>query len=199
MFQRVTLIGNLGGEPESRDLPSGTIVCNFSLATNERWTDQQQQVQERTTWWRVSAWGRLGEVCQMHLHKGRRVFVEGTINVDPETGGPRIWTDQQGMPRASLELRAVTVKFLDGRGNDNGESEGFDEAYSPPPTPAPARQAPAPARQQAAPARQPASQAAPARQPQAAPAGPGRRSTTPARQAPPPPDDDGFGPDEIPF
>lgn len=179
MFQRVTLIGNLGNDPELRYAPSGTPVCSFSVATNERWTDQQGQLQERTTWWRISAWGRMGEVCNQYLSKGRRVYVEGTVVGDPETGGPRIWTDQNGQPRASFELRATTVKFLDGR-SDVDSSDMADEA--------PMRSS--------APARQPARPTVVSN-----PAGSQRRSTTTARQAQQSADvdDEGFGPDEIPF
>lgn len=181
MFQRVTLIGNLGIDPELRYAPSGTPVCNFNMATNEIWTDQQGQQQKRTTWWRISAWGRIGEVCHQYLHKGSKIYVEGTMVGDPETGGPRIWTDQNGQPRASFELRATTVKFLDGR-SDVDSADAADEA---------------PMRNQA-----PARQQAPARPTiVSSPAGGQRRSTTTARQAPPPADaeDEGFGPDEIPF
>lgn len=176
MFQRVTLIGNLGSDPDLRYAPSGTPVCSFSVATNEVWTDQNNQRQERTTWWRISAWGRMGEVCNQYLSKGRRVYVEGTVVADPETGGPRIWTDQNGQPRASFELRAQVVKFLDGRGGDVDSGEAFDEA--------PARNV-TPIRQQA-------------RQAPSAGTGPQRRSTTSARQTPVELDDD-FGPDDIPF
>lgn len=190
MFQRVTLIGNLGNDPEMRYTQNGTPVCGFSLATNEKWTDQQGQRQERTTWWRISAWGQLGEVCNQYLSKGRRVYVEGTVVADPENGGPRIWTDQNGQPRASFELRAQTVKFLDGRDAAGDTGDIMAE-----PEPRPQRQAPAPARPQPQQSR-PATPAGP-------PAGGGsqRRSTTSARQAPPPQDfdDDSFGPDEIPF
>ncbi|MCZ7570463.1 MAG: single-stranded DNA-binding protein [Ardenticatenaceae bacterium] len=177
MFQRVTLIGNLGSDPELRYTQSGTPVCGFSVATNEVWTDQQGQRQERTTWWRISAWGRTGEVCNQYLSKGRRVYVEGTVVAEPETGSPRIWTDQHGQPRASFELRATAVKFLDGRSEVDSADEGARNAT-------------------------PARQAAPARPTIVnGPAGSQRRSTTTARQAPPAADvdDEGFGPDEIPF
>lgn len=116
MYQKIILVGNLGRDPEMRYTQEGTPVTNFSMATNESWTDQSGQSQERTTWWRISAWRRLGEVCAEYLSKGRQVLVEGRMNPDPDTGGPRVWTGDDGVPRASYELTALTVKFLGTRG-----------------------------------------------------------------------------------
>ncbi|GAP62293.1 single-strand DNA-binding protein [Ardenticatena maritima] len=120
MFQKVTLIGNLGSDPELRYTPQGTPVCTFSVATNRRWTNNDGTQGEETVWWRVSAWGRLGETCHQYLSKGRMVFIEGEIVPDPQTGGPRLWTGQDGTVRASFEVRARTVKFLGGRGENGG-------------------------------------------------------------------------------
>lgn len=116
MYQKVIIAGNLGGDPELRYTPQGTPVANFSVATNESWTDQSGQQQERTTWFRVTAWRRLAETCSQYLTKGRQVLVEGRMNPDPQTGAPRIWTGNDGVARASYEITALTVKFLGGRG-----------------------------------------------------------------------------------
>ena len=91
---------------------SGQPVTNFSVATSYSWTDQEGQQQERTTWFRVTAWRKLAETCNQYLVKGQRVLVEGRMNTDPATGGPRIWTGNDGVARASYELTANTVKFL---------------------------------------------------------------------------------------
>lgn len=115
MYHRVLIIGNLGGDPQMRYLPSGDPVTTFSVATNERWTDQNGQQQERTIWWRISVFGRQAEVCNQYLAKGKQVLVEGTMQADPNTGGPRIWTRQDGTPAASFEVRARTVRFIGGR------------------------------------------------------------------------------------
>lgn len=120
MYQKVIIIGNLGADPELRFIPSGTAVTTFSVATNEEWTDSSGEKQERTTWWRVTAWGRLAEICCEYLSKGRQVMIEGRMNPDTETGGPRIWYDNQEDARASYELTAQLVKFLGGRGDGNG-------------------------------------------------------------------------------
>jgi len=114
MYQKVIIAGNLGGEVDLRYTPQGTPVCNFSVATNESWTSDGEQ-QERTTWFRVTCWRRLAEICGQYLSKGRQVLVEGRMNPDPDTGGPRIWTGNDGEPRASYEVTAMTVKFLGGR------------------------------------------------------------------------------------
>jgi single-strand DNA-binding protein len=116
VYQKVIIAGNLGGDPELRYTPQGTPVANFSVATNESWTDQSGQQQERTTWFRVTAWRRLAETCSQYLTKGRQVLVEGRMNPDPQTGAPRIWTGNDGVARASYEITALTVKFLGGRG-----------------------------------------------------------------------------------
>ena len=131
MFQKVVIVGNLGTDPEMRYTPSGQAVTNFSVATNRRWSDSQGNQQEETVWFRVSVWGRMAEVCNQYLAKGRQVLVEGTLRPDPETGGPRIWTDQNGQPRASFELTGREVKFLGTRGDSGGDfggDSGPDEA-----------------------------------------------------------------------
>ena len=118
MYQKVIIAGNLGGDPVMRYTADGTPVTSFSVATNESWSDRETgERRERTTWWRVSAWRKLAEICNEYLSKGRQVLVEGTMAVDPETGRPRIWTGQDGQPRASFELKALTVKFIGGRGD----------------------------------------------------------------------------------
>jgi single-strand DNA-binding protein len=116
MYQRIVLVGNLGNDPEMRYLPDGTPVTNLSLATNRRWSDRQTgESREETIWWRVSVFGNQAEACNQYLSKGRQVLVEGQMRPDPSTGGPRIWTRQDGTPGASYEVRALTVRFLGGR------------------------------------------------------------------------------------
>jgi single-strand DNA-binding protein len=110
MFQQVTIIGNLGSDPELRRTPDGTPVTSFSVATNKRWTDGNGTQQERTTWFRVTAWRRLAETCAEYLSKGRQVLVVGELQE------PTPWQGKKsGEWRASLELVADTVKFLGGR------------------------------------------------------------------------------------
>ena len=108
MYQTTTIIGNLGRNPEMTYLPNGTPVTTVSVATSRRWTDAAGVAQERTTWWRVSAWRKLAEVCNQYLAKGRQVMVEGEASVSA-------WLGKDGEAMATLELRANTVKFLGGK------------------------------------------------------------------------------------
>ena len=115
MYQKVTVVGNLGNDPEMRYTPSGVPVTRFSVATNRRWTSADGSPGEETTWFRVSAWRGLAETCNQYLSKGRQVLVEGRLSPDRESGGPRIWTGNDGVPRSSYEITALEVKFLGGR------------------------------------------------------------------------------------
>ena len=121
MYQKVTIVGNLGNDPEMRYTPSGVPVTRFSVATNRRWTSPEGESREETVWFRVSAWRGLAETCNQYLSKGRQVLVEGRMVADKETGGPRLWTGNDGVARASYELNALTVRFLGGRGEREEE------------------------------------------------------------------------------
>lgn len=121
MYQKLTLAGRLGRDPEQRFTPSGQAVTSFSVATDRQYTQDGQTVKE-TTWFRVTAWGKLGETCNKYLQKGKLVLVEGRLTPD-ENGGPRIWTDNEKHPRASFEVTAETVKFLSSK--DDQQEEGF--------------------------------------------------------------------------
>ncbi|MHB0856909.1 MAG: single-stranded DNA-binding protein [Anaerolineae bacterium] len=122
MYQKIILIGRLGRDPEMRYTPSGQPVTSFSVATDRRWTDQQGQQQERTVWFRVSAWGRLAETCNQFLAKGRLVMVEGEVNE------PQAFQGRDGEWRASLDVRATNVKFLGGRGEGGAPAVTEGEA-----------------------------------------------------------------------
>lgn len=124
MFHKIMIVGNLGRDPEMRFTPSGKAVTSFSVATNRKWTNSDGTPGEETTWFKVSAWGRMAEVTNQYLSKGRLVMVEGTMT--SENGSPRVWTGNDGVARASFEVNASMVKFLGG-GRDNGaatEEEG---------------------------------------------------------------------------
>lgn len=128
MYQKLLIVGNLGQDPEMRYTPSGRAVCNFSVATNRRWTGNDGQQQEETVWFRVSVWGNQAETCNQYLSKGRQVLCEGRLTVDRESGGPRVWQDQNGNWRASYEMNAFTVKFLGGRAGEGGSS--YDDSMA---------------------------------------------------------------------
>jgi single-strand DNA-binding protein len=130
MYQKVTIIGNLGRDPEMRYTPTGRPVTHFSVATNRKWTNEDGSQGEEVTWFRVSAWGRMGEVCNQYLSKGRQVFIEGVLRPD-ENGGPRVWVGNDGQPRASFEITAQSVKFLGGRGEQGGFGPPADDEEPP--------------------------------------------------------------------
>lgn len=115
---KVILVGNLGSDPELRNTPSGTAVCEFRLATNETWKGKDGQSQDRTEWHRIIVWGRMGENCAKFLAKGRQVYIEGRLQT-------RSWEDKEGNKRYTTEIVARDVQFLaSGGGGKSGGSEG---------------------------------------------------------------------------
>lgn len=109
---KVILIGNLGRDPEVRAIESGDKVCNFSMATTDKWNDKNGQRQERTEWHNIVVWGPQAEACGKYLEKGRSVYVEGSLQT-------RKWQDKEGADRYTTEVKATRVQFL-GSGGDGG-------------------------------------------------------------------------------
>jgi single-strand DNA-binding protein len=123
-YQKIVIVGNLGRDPEMRYTPGGQAVTNFSVATNRQYTNSNGERIKETVWFRVSAWGRQAETVNQFLSTGSQVLVEGRMNPDRETGGPRIWNRQDGTPAASYEMTAERVVFLSGRGDATGGGGG---------------------------------------------------------------------------
>jgi single-strand DNA-binding protein len=112
----VTIIGNLGGDPQTRSLPSGESEADFSLATTERFTDRSGARQDRTEWHRVVAFGKLAETCARYLSKGRQVYVEGRLTT-------RAYDAKDGSgKRYRTEIVARQIRFLGRRDDAAGES-----------------------------------------------------------------------------
>jgi single-strand DNA-binding protein len=130
MYQKLTIVGNLGRDPEMRYTPSGQAVTSFSVATSRKWTGNDGQPQEETVWFRVSAWGKLAETCNQYLSKGRQVLCEGRLTVDRESGGPRVWQAQDGKWRASYEMTAEVVRFLGGGRTEGGSLDNSNNQGS---------------------------------------------------------------------
>ncbi|MFL7813569.1 MAG: single-stranded DNA-binding protein [Anaerolineales bacterium] len=118
MYHKLIIAGNLGRDPEMRYLPSGQAVTDMSVATNRVYTDSNGQKVTETTWFRVSVWGGMAETVNQYLRKGSKVLVEGYLRPDPDTGGPRVWTRNDGTPAASFEMTAQNVTFLSSRSED---------------------------------------------------------------------------------
>ncbi len=118
MYQSIVLIGNVGNDPEMRLTNSGVPVTSFSMAVNKTWTKDGQK-QSKSTWFRISVWRGQAEAVATYLKKGSKVMVVGEIEE------ARAFTDKSGNNRASLEVTASLVKFLDGK--DNGDASGAHE------------------------------------------------------------------------
>ena len=110
------IIGNLGGDPQLRHTTSGTPVCNFTVATNESWTNKEGVREERTEWHRVIAWRKLAEICHEYLRKGSPVYIEGKLQT-------RSWEDQSGHKHYCTEIIAGEMVMLGG-----GESAPAQQA-----------------------------------------------------------------------
>lgn len=108
-FNKVILVGNLGRDPELRYTPKGDPVCSFSMATNERRKDKTGEMQDQTTWFRVTLWGKRAEAANQYLTKGRSVYIEGRLRVEE-------WADRDGKVRHTLEVTATEMQFVGGGG-----------------------------------------------------------------------------------
>jgi len=126
MYQRLVLVGNLGRGPDIRYTPQGTAVSTFHLATSRKYETSDGTQKEETIWFRVSVWGKQAETVNQYLSRGRQVLVEGAL-VGDENGNPKIWTGQDGKPRASFEVRAATVRFLGKKSDAPSETSSVAE------------------------------------------------------------------------
>jgi single-strand DNA-binding protein len=122
MYQSLTIVGNLGRDPELRYTPAGQAVCNLSVAVNDNYTNSQGEKVERTIWFKVATWGKQAESCNTYLKKGSKVLVVGRLTADPETGNPKIFTRNDGSSGASFEVSASTVRFLSSKQSEQGEA-----------------------------------------------------------------------------
>ena len=115
---KVIIVGNLGQDPETRYMPSGSAVTNFTVATNESWKDKQTGEQkDRTEWHRVAMFNRLAEIAAEYLRKGSQVYIEGKLRT-------RKWQGQDGNDRYTTEIIADEMQMLGGRGDGGGGNFG---------------------------------------------------------------------------
>lgn len=120
---KVILIGNLGADPETRAMPSGSTVANLRIATTENWKDRTSgENQERTEWHRVALFGKLAEIAGEYLRKGSQVYIEGSLRT-------RKWQDKQGNERYSTEIVGNEMQMLGGRGGGAAGGAGGGEGY----------------------------------------------------------------------
>ena len=121
-INKVIIVGNVGGDPETRYMPSGSAVTNLTVATNESWKDKQTGEQkERTEWHRVAMFNRLAEIAAEYLRKGSQVYIEGKLRT-------RKWQDKSGQDRYTTEIIADEMQMLGGRGGSGGGgNQGGDQ------------------------------------------------------------------------
>ena len=112
-INKVIIVGNVGGDPETRYMPSGSAVTNLTVATNESWKDKQTgEKKERTEWHRVAMFNRLAEIAAEYLRKGSQVYIEGKLRT-------RKWQDKDGQDRYTTEIIADEMQMLGGRGGSS--------------------------------------------------------------------------------
>lgn len=140
-LNKAILIGNLGKDPEMRYMPNGDAVVNFSIATTESYKDRDGNKQDKTEWHNIVIYGKLAEIANQYLKKGRSVYIEGRIQT-------RKWQDKNGQDRYTTEIIASGMQMLGGRGESAGGDYSMDDAApAPRASAAPqARRAPAPAK-----------------------------------------------------
>jgi single-strand DNA-binding protein len=117
MLNKVMVIGNLGKDPETKNV-NGQTLCKFSVATTEYWKDKAGAKQERTEWFRVTTWGKLAENCGKYLAKGRRVYVEGKLQTSTY--------EKDGQTHYATDLIANEVKFLSPAEQSSSGPEQYD-------------------------------------------------------------------------
>ena len=106
MINKAILVGRLGKDPEVRYTPDGTMITNFSVATDEQWKDKNGEKVQKTEWHRIVTYRKLAEICGQYLHKGSLVYIEGRIQT-------RSWDDKEGVKHYTTEINASEMKMLD--------------------------------------------------------------------------------------
>lgn len=119
------LIGRLGKDPEVRYMQDGTMVTNFTLATDEYWKDKNGERVQKTEWHRIVTFRKLAETCSNYLTKGKLVFVEGKIQT-------RAWEDKEGIKRNTTEIIAANMQMLEAKGQQKGQGPAATEGSTPP-------------------------------------------------------------------
>ena len=172
-LNKMTIIGNLGADPEVRYLDGGAVVATFNVATTEKYTNRNGEKVEQTEWFRIELWNEQAKVAEKYLKKGNSVYVEGRLRTE-------LWTDKEGKERTSLRVRASTMQLLGSPNSDRSDDVPYE---APRQQAAPAQPAPAPER--------------PRQQPAAAAPQPARAASR--REPEPVPFESNAGDDDLPF
>jgi single-strand DNA-binding protein len=124
-LNKVQLIGNLTADPEVKETPNGQKVASFSIATNRTWKDQSGQKQEEVEFHNIVAWGKLADIIEQYVKKGKKVYVEGRLKT-------RNWEDQAGIKKYKTEIIAESLIMLStSGGRDDGESSSYSQEAAP--------------------------------------------------------------------
>lgn len=131
-FNKIIIVGNLGKDPDLRYTPQGVAVCSFSMATNEKRKDKTGELQDITTWFKVTLWRQQAENAAKYLTKGSPVYIEGRLKIEE-------WTDRENNNRYTLDVQATDMQFISSRGDggggdySGGHHEEEHETHSGPP------------------------------------------------------------------
>lgn len=117
-FNKITIVGNLGKDPELSYTPQGNAVCHFSVATNEKKRDKSGELADVTTWFRITLWGKQAENASKYLSKGSPIYIEGRLRVEE-------WQDRDGKTRFTLDVQGVDMQFI-GSGSEGGGGGGSE-------------------------------------------------------------------------
>jgi single-strand DNA-binding protein len=130
-FNKIILVGNLGRDPELRYTPQGKAVCSFTMATNEKRRDKSGELQDVTTWFKITLWGQQAENASKYLSKGRPVYIEGRLRLEE-------WTDRDNNTRYTLDVQATDMQFISsgrdegGYSGGGGQSDDYESHSGPP-------------------------------------------------------------------
>jgi single-strand DNA-binding protein len=119
-FNKITIVGNLGRDPELRYTPQGSAVCSFSVATSEKRKDKTGEMQDITTWFKITLWNKQAETASKWLTKGKPVYIEGKLRTEE-------WIDKDGKTRTSLEVFATDMQFIGSKGDSNMSSSNSSD------------------------------------------------------------------------
>lgn len=115
-FNKIIIVGNLGRDPELRYTPQGAAVCSFTMATNEKRRDKSGELQDVTTWFKITLWRQQAENAAKYLTKGSPVYIEGRLKIEE-------WTDRDNNKRYTLDVQATDMQFIGSRGEGGGGGE----------------------------------------------------------------------------
>lgn len=118
-FNKIIIVGNLGKDPDLRYTPQGVAVCSFNMATNEKRRDKSGELQDITTWFKVTLWRQQAETAAKYLTKGSPVYIEGRLKIEE-------WTDRENTNRYTLDVQATDMQFISSKGSGEG---GYNQPH----------------------------------------------------------------------